>query len=121
MIYIVSILLVIVFSVLVCLQVMEIANLKSKLSISEARIQLLKNMNKEQFKLVEYWKQEAKLNLFGRNYEKVVYRDKHIDKDVAEAIKFAMIHSHPDKGNCKTNDEFIRFRKLYQENKGCSK
>lgn len=38
-----------------------------------------------------------------------------INEDIKEAIKFAMIQSHPDKGNCKANDEFIKFRELYNK------
>lgn len=38
-----------------------------------------------------------------------------INEDVKEAVKFAMIQSHPDKNNCKTSDEFIKFRELYNK------
>lgn len=38
-----------------------------------------------------------------------------INEDIKEAVKFAMIQSHPDKNNCKTSDEFIRFRELYNK------
>jgi len=37
----------------------------------------------------------------------------HINDDIKSALKFAMIYSHPDKGNCKNADEFIKFKKLY--------
>lgn len=36
-----------------------------------------------------------------------------INEDIKQAVKFAMIKSHPDKGG-KTED-FIKFRKLYNK------
>jgi len=41
----------------------------------------------------------------------------HINDDIRSALKFAMIYSHPDKGNCKDADEFIKFKKLYDKYK----
>lgn len=38
-----------------------------------------------------------------------------INEEIKEAVKFAMIQSHPDKNNCKTSDEFIKFRELYNK------
>lgn len=38
-----------------------------------------------------------------------------INEDIKQAVKFAMIYSHPDKKNCKSNDEFIKFRELYNK------
>ena len=38
-----------------------------------------------------------------------------INEEIKEAVRFAMIQSHPDKNNCKTNDEFIKFRELYNK------
>lgn len=35
--------------------------------------------------------------------------------DLKEAVKFAMIQAHPDKGVCKDSDTFIKFRKLYKK------
>lgn len=40
-------------------------------------------------------------------------RNIHINDDIKSALRFAMIYSHPDKGNCKDADEFIKFKKLY--------
>lgn len=38
-----------------------------------------------------------------------------INKDILKAIKKAVIYSHPDKGNCDNNEDFIKFKKLYDE------
>ena len=39
------------------------------------------------------------------------------NKSVVKAIKKAMIYSHPDKGICINNDDFIEFRELYNKYK----
>ena len=39
----------------------------------------------------------------------------HFDEDVRAAIKFAMMHSHPDKGG--NSKDFIRFHELYEKTK----
>lgn len=55
-------------------------------------------------------------------YNKLVYKYNSLSKskpnykkEVIEAIKFAMIQSHPDKGICKDNELFIKFRKMYED------
>lgn len=60
--------------------------------------------------LSEYNKVVSMLEFYKRNSNNVIS-----DKEVKEAVKFAMKFSHPDKGNCKTNDEFIKFRELYNK------
>lgn len=37
----------------------------------------------------------------------------YLNSDIKDAVKFAMIHSHPDNGGAQ--DDFIKYRKLYQE------
>lgn len=36
----------------------------------------------------------------------------HLNSDIKDAVKFAMIHSHPDNGG--TQADFIKYRKLYE-------
>lgn len=43
------------------------------------------------------------------------------DKDVVEAVRKAMIYSHPDKGNCSNSDDFIKYKKIYDKLKGDNK
>lgn len=58
----------------------------------------------------EYNKVVSLLDFYKRNSNTI-----HINNDIKSALRFAMIYSHPDKGNCKENDEFIKFKKLYDE------
>lgn len=36
-----------------------------------------------------------------------------VSEDIKEAVKYAMIHSHPDNGG--TPEDFTKFRKVYEE------
>lgn len=67
--------------------------------------------------ICEYNKLVDKHNALIRKHNSLlmVKQKSNYDKEVTEAIKFAMIQSHPDKGICKNNETFIRFRKLYKE------
>lgn len=73
-------------------------------------IWILKDYKEKYYDLIsEHMKAVNELNFYRRNQI--------IDDDVKSAVRFAMINSHPDKGICKDNDTFIKFRGLYDKYK----
>ena len=58
--------------------------------------------------LMEYNKAKSMIDFYKRTSNNI-----HINDDIKEAIKMAMIYSHPDKGLNENTDQFIKFKKLY--------
>lgn len=46
-------------------------------------------------------------------YKRTNSNNINVDKDLKEAVKFAMIQSHPDKGG--DSEKFVKFRELYNK------
>lgn len=84
-----------------CFQI-ELANKDYKINIIEDEYNELVDKHN---KLVYRYN-----SLINKNNNKAIY-----NKDVIDAIRFAMIQSHPDKGICSNNDNFIKFRRLYNK------
>ena len=58
--------------------------------------------------LMEYNKAKSMIDFYKRTSNNI-----HINDEIKSALRFAMIHSHPDKGLCENTDQFIKFKKLY--------
>lgn len=59
---------------------------------------------------IELYKDHINLLESKLNFSKI-----NIDEDLKRAVKFAMIQAHPDKGNTKNTDDFIKFKELYDK------
>lgn len=81
-------------------------NLLKHIAIKENSVD---SLSKEYDKLVD------KYNRLVYKYNSLSNSKPNYKKEVMEAVKFAMIQSHPDKGICKNNETFIKFRKLYKD------
>lgn len=56
---------------------------------------------------------DAQRSYYENNQSQKIYSE-----EIVEAVKKAMIYSHPDKGNCSTSDDFIKYKKIYDNLKG---
>lgn len=91
----------------------------STVMYSKKEMNLLKHIAKQENSYEhlseEYDELVDKYNRLVYRYNSLSKTKPNYNKEVIEAIKFAMIQSHPDKGICKDNETFIKFRKLYKD------
>lgn len=64
--------------------------------------------------LANFYEKEAK-RLQKETIEKSTRCSKNSDKEILEAVRKAMIYSHPDKGLTDNHEDFIKYKKLYDE------
>ena len=84
--------------------------------------QLYRTANSLNYKLEEKISEISNLKAYAYRLESLVQEKSTTtsttNKDVLEAVRKAMIYSHPDKGICSTSDDFIKYKKLYDTLKG---
>lgn len=90
----------------------------------QKRMRRLEEMSREGYRREAVLRKQANDGLINENNrlrryidDKKLNNKTNVNSDTKEAIKKAMIYSHPDKGMCRNGDDFIKFKKLYDEMK----
>lgn len=109
------------FTILICMITVGFAGAGIAILFAQSKIfELRRRLNIKSYQLEisneEYDELVDKYNRLVNKYNNLLNsKSSNQKKEIIEAVKFAMINSHPDKGICKDNETFIKFRKLYKD------